>query len=122
MNQEDFVIEINHATRETVVEDCVKNYLNPPGRSPAKRLLELSAWFKGLSVPDQEMVAKAMADVAEATLFGVLCVLDGVRTIEDDVEKGKLELYYTKGELRVRINDPDQDFLHDIYSRVRKIV
>jgi hypothetical protein len=45
-------------------------------------------------------------------------VLDGVRPIEGYGEKGQFELYFTKGDFRDQINDPMQDFLHDLYRPV----
>ena len=46
-------------------------------------------------------------------IFGFLCVLDGVRIIEDSEEKGKLLLYYEKNGNRQLLNDPKEEYLHD---------
>ena len=43
-------------------------------------------------------------------------MLDGVRAIEDEEDKGILKLYFEKDGNRVLINDPDQEFLHDLYK------
>ena len=38
-------------------------------------------------------------------VFGFLCVLDGVRAIEDTEVKGQLKLYYEKENKSVLLND-----------------
>ncbi len=50
------------------------------------------------------MLIEALDDVAEGVIFGVLCVLDGVRAIESGPDKGELELYYVKDGTRVLLN------------------
>ena len=65
------------------------------------------------------MLIEALDDVAEDVVFGVLCVLDGVRAIENGPDKGELELYYVKGESRVLLNDMKQCELHDIFQATR---
>jgi hypothetical protein len=118
MNAAEFVATIESVVRDAAVSSCVKSYHSPPGRTPPRWLLELSTWFEALSDSDQERVIRAMADAADAAVFGFLCVLDGVRPIEGYGEKGQFELYFTKGDFRDQINDPMQDFLHDLYRPV----
>ncbi len=65
------------------------------------------------------MLIEALDDVAEAVLFGVLCVLDGVREIENEPDNGELELYYVRGGARVLLNDVKQGELHDIFQAMR---
>jgi hypothetical protein len=71
-----------------------------------------------MSEQDREMLRKALSDVVRSSIFGFFCVLDGVRTIEDGLEKGKLELWHVKNGQRTLINDSEQDFLHDEYNAV----
>lgn len=59
------------------------------------------------------MVAMAMKESAAATLFGVLCVIDGVRTIEDGPEKSDFELSATCQGIRSVIS-PNVSDLHDL--------
>ena len=64
------------------------------------------------------MLAEALKDAAEGAIFGLLCVLDGVRVIEDAPDKGGFELYYVKVDKRVLLN-PSGDELHDIFQSMR---
>jgi hypothetical protein len=45
----------------------------------------------------------------------MLTVLDGLRAIEDEGEKGTLELYFRKGGHSVLLNDSEDELLHDIF-------
>jgi hypothetical protein len=52
----------------------------------------------------------------DSSIFGFLCILDGVRALEYGAEKGCFELYYKKGDQRALLNDENKEFLHDIYK------
>jgi hypothetical protein len=49
-------------------------------------------------------------------VFGFFCVLDGVSAIEDSPEKGDLELYFVKSSQKIRLNDPRQEELHNLFN------
>jgi hypothetical protein len=113
MTPEFFVESLERHCRDGAVEDCIANFMNPPGRKPAEALVRLSNWFKSLSEDDQAMVALAMRESADATLFGVLCVIDGVRVIEDEPEKSEFELSASRHGIRSVIS-PNASHLHDL--------
>ena len=115
MDTAQFVDALKSECRDSAVSGCVEDYKNPPGRRPDTKLLEISQWFNSLAVSDREMVMRAMADAADATLFGVLCVLDGVRTIECSGEKSNFHLVAEKDGVKSIIS-PTQVFLHDMYK------
>ena len=54
-----------------------------PGRGSHPRGIALSLWYNELDAGDQQMVLETIRDAAHAAVFGVLCVLDGVRVIDD---------------------------------------
>jgi hypothetical protein len=56
---------------------------------------------------------EAMHEAANATLFGVLCVLDGVRTIEDGPAKSEFKLFAQRNGVATQIS-PNGSFLHDL--------
>ena len=113
MNREEFVRELKQNCSKAAVSDCITMLDKPPGRKPEQNLLNLSEWFKALSGPDRACVIEAMRMAADTTLFGVLCVLDGVRSIESTSEKTQFTLHASKaGE--VTVLSPSDDFLHDI--------
>ena len=49
-------------------------------------------------------------------VFGMLCVLDGVRAIEDEADKGSLRLTYSKNGQTKLLSPSDSDLLHDILN------
>lgn len=114
MKPEQFVRSLKSECRDSAVSDCVASFEKPPGRRPAQALLELSQWFLALQPSDRELVIRAMREAADATLFGVLCVIDGVRTIESDPVKSSFTLSAEQGD-SVSVISPGDDFLHDIY-------
>ncbi len=110
-----FVEALEKHCRDSAVEDCIASFINPPGRKPAESLVRLSKWFRALPADDQRMVALAMKESADATLFGVLCVIDGVRVIEDGAEKSEFELSASRHGTRSVIS-PNASDLHDLLS------
>lgn len=59
-----------------------------PGRGSHPRADAMSAWFNGLTVNDQAMVAEVARDAAHAAIFHTLCILDGVSVIDDPPHGG----------------------------------
>lgn len=114
MTSQEFV----NAIKIAVVSDSVKAVdevlQEPPGRAPAKNLVEMSKWFNDLSPNDRDMVISIVKYAVESTTFGFLCVLDGVRAIEGVGEKGVLELHYKKGNETVWLNNPKDEYLHNL--------
>ena len=114
MNKEEFI----EAIKLTVVDDSIKsielNLLKPAGREPEKKVAELSNWFTRLLDEDKNMVMKIVKESVETSVFGFLCVLDGVRAIEESRIKGRLILSYENQGNPILLNDPNEDFLHDL--------
>jgi len=83
MTREEFVSRLSEVCRDSAVAGVMELLTRVPGRKPQQSTLELSDWFKSLSPTDKAMVERIAALSAHQCLFGVLCVLDGVRTIRD---------------------------------------
>jgi hypothetical protein len=117
MTSEEFVTRIRKAVYEPAVEGSLSLLRKPPGRRPSQALLGLSKWFNGLSTDDRLCVRRLIELSAGRAVFGMLAVLDGVRSIrEAGEESGTLELHYcTEGRL-VLLNDPAGEFLHDLFA------
>jgi hypothetical protein len=113
MKPEDFVRALKHECRDAAVLGCVENCRHPPGRKPGEELVAISKWFNALPEADRELVVGAMRHTADATLFGVLCVLDGVRTVEPAGEKTEFNLCAIKAGIESRIS-PNETYLHDL--------
>jgi hypothetical protein len=113
MKPEQFVEALKSECRDAAVLGCVEVFRHPPGRKPGQELLDISQWFNALPGPDREFVVTAMRHAADATLFGVLCVLDGVRTVEPAGEKTEFKLSAIKAGNESRIS-PNETYLHDL--------
>ena len=113
MTPDYFVDALKTHCRDAAVNDCASLLEHPPGRRPAADLVALSHWFKSLSEVDRQSVLSAMRMAADATLFGVLCVIDGVRVIEDGPDKSEFEVTATRGGVTSVIS-PNETPLHDL--------
>jgi len=81
---EDFVAAVKRVVFDSAVTATMKTLQDgPPGREPRPRGSALNLWFRRLPVADQQMVMECVRDAAHAAVFGLLCVLDGVRVVDD---------------------------------------
>ena len=116
MDGKDFVRAIKELVKNSAVTTTIKNLESPPGRKPSEELVTLSSWYKQLDDTNKGMVKRVLDVVTDSSVFGFLAVLDGVRVIEDSSDKGDFELYYINNENRELLNDPEEEYLHDIYK------
>jgi len=116
MKAEEFIAAVKQVVHDSAVQSIRSTLESPPGHRPARRLTELSQWYHTLSPPDRERVSEVVQRAVYSSIFGFLSVLDGVRAIEDAPDKGSFELAFTDGTERQLLNDPEQEFLHDIYQ------
>jgi len=103
MTPESFVRAVEAHVGIPAVESVVENLVNPPGRVPRPEDRELSAWYAGLSELDRERIISLIGKGAHAAIFGVLAVLDGVRTVDDEASTFELVHVSTK---RTLLNPP----------------
>lgn len=108
-----FVQALKEYCRDAAVQDCVESFHSPPGRKPREDLVRLSKWFNALPASDREFVVRAMREASDATLFGVLCVIDGVRPIEPQGEKSEFRLSAVRDGTESPIS-PNETYLHDL--------
>lgn len=118
MNNKDFVDSIKESVVSGAIKSVQSNLLSPPGRKPSEKLLEMSQWYNKLNDIDKEMVIRIIKETADTSTFGFLCVLDGVRAIENE-NKGVLKLYYENDNEQILLNDTSNDYLHDIFNSER---
>lgn len=114
MNANEFVDVLSIAVKNSAVEDTISILDSPPGRKPSKELIELSRFYNSQDDKGKECINKIIKLTANDALFGILCVIDGVRAIEDDRNKGELVLIYQKDNKKTVLN-VNRD-LHDIYN------
>ncbi len=113
MNTESFVESVRVEVQTPAAAGCLEQYAVPAGREPSERLKRISAWYRSLSPTDRSFVAEVTHDAADAAVFGLLCVLDGVRVLEPNT---KLELWAVQGTTRTQLNGPANDLMHDLYN------
>jgi hypothetical protein len=116
MDAHEFIDAIKLTVEESALETIKSNLSNPPGKKPDVSLVKMSQWFNALSERDKEMVLNVAREAAKSTLFGFFCVLDGVRTLENDYNKGELKLYFEKNGEQKLLNDTDGELLHELYT------
>lgn len=120
MTPEEFVAAVKNAAFDSAVTGTMKMLREgPPGRGPHPRGSALSLWFSQLSAGDQQMVVECVRDAAHAAVFGLLCVLDGVRAI-DDPPHDDLRLTATSqnGITTTLASSSDPFELHDEFNRL----
>lgn len=116
MKAEEFIATVKQVVHDSAVKSVCSTLEAPPGRRPARRLTELSQWYHTLSPADRQRLSEVVQHAVHSSIFGFLSVLDGVRAIEYGPDKGSLELAFTRGTERQLLNDPEREFLHDIYQ------
>jgi len=114
MNAQQFVDLLRIVVRDGAASDELSVLSSPPGRRPTPDLQERSKWYKSLTDDEKRILSSIILDVADRTVFGFLSVLDGVRAIEDGLDKGHLELRYVK-QGSTLLNPPEGEMLHDFW-------
>jgi hypothetical protein len=116
MKPEAFIKSIKTVVHDSGVRSVVETLTHPGGRKPPQRLVALSNWFASLSASDRARVEQVVQLAVHSGVFGLLAVLDGVRSIEDGKDKGSLELSYRRDNGSESLTKPSQEMLHDIYQ------
>ena len=116
MNAEKLVKALRQYAGEAAVRSVDSQLREPTGRSPHKTLVADSKWYLALNAKDQAHVMRIARRTMDYAIFGVLCILDGVRAIEAGPSKGELHIVYVKGTEQTVISDPNEVLLHELYS------
>lgn len=117
MNKHEFISDVRQAVYEPAVRGVLSSLEKPPGRSPSPKLVALAKWFGGLSQENQSCVRAIVSISARDAVFGMLCVLDGVRSISTSGEEDmSLELRAISQMDSHLLNGPDGPYLHDLFA------
>ncbi len=116
MTPDSFVSLIKESVELSAKDDVIENLKEPPGRKPDPELLKNSEWYLALNEEGKERVKSIVSDSVSETIFGLLSVLDGVRSISADGEVNSIELYHVENGSKVLLNDEAKEYLHDIYN------
>jgi hypothetical protein len=116
MNNNEFIEKVKLYVRDAAIEDLICKLEKPHGRKPRKKSLIQSKWYNKLLNEDKIMLSKVIEEAVDEAIFGFLAVLDGVRIIEEDSVNSRLELKCIDIDKKILLNDPDKEYLHDIYN------
>jgi len=116
MTTEEFIQCVGRAVYEPSIDGTIGILEQPPGRKPHERLVALSHWFNQLPTEQRAYVQSVIELVAHGTVFGMLAVLDGVRSVNRVGEEGTLELRHVTREHSTLLNDPEGMLMHDLFS------
>jgi hypothetical protein len=116
MTPEKFIDALRKVVRDAAIEGSLSAVAYPPGRNPPQELRDASEWFRSLDRDQQQLLTSIVSGAVDSAIFGFLCVLDGVRQVEDGRTKGRFELRYIGDDTILLLNAPDDDMLHDLYN------
>ena len=118
MDQEKFIKLIKKAVEQPAIDGVISNLRHPPGRQPKQSLVELSTWFNKQNDDDKKKITNIVKTAVNHSIFGFLCILDGVSSIKEANSDFDpiLKLTYTDSVSEIVLNDPNEEFLHDIYQ------
>jgi hypothetical protein len=114
MDSQQFIYALRVVVRDGAASDAMSVLQRPPGRRPPKDMVDRSKWYASLDDDQRSVLAAIILDAANRAVFGFLCVIDGVRSIENEREKGRLELRYVK-DGSVLLNSPEGVMLHELW-------
>ena len=112
MNQLEFIKKLNKIVKENGYKDIISTLEDPPGRRTAETLKEMSEFYN--SQDSKEVINNIISFSIESTIFSFLCLLDGVRKLDN--ENGSLQLFYDNNNSKKLLNNSEEDYLHDIFN------
>lgn len=115
MSPKYFVEITRKVVHEQAVNDVIETLLEPVGNKTSQENVQMSAFYGSLTEEQKGVFNRILLNTSEMTMYGLFCVLDGVRAVENGENKGSLELWYRNGEFTQLLNDPDDEFLHDLF-------
>jgi hypothetical protein len=116
MNTREFLQSIRVAVYKAAAKGTVAILTRPPGRRPDPALVSCSKWFNGLKREDRDIVAQLVDMAAKQATYNFLLALDGLIALEPPGSKGRLELFFSKGDVRVRLNDESAELLTSLFK------
>lgn len=116
-----FIEVLKASVLNNIEIEIINNYITPPKRKKnTDRDKEIAGWYNQLSDKLKRYLIDLIREGANSAVFGFLCILDGVRAIDNEVDKGSLELYYKNHSNTILLNNQKKDYLHDIFLDAEK--
>jgi hypothetical protein len=116
MNEKLFISALKKVVLDGAVDSVMELLDKPPGRRPLKEIQQLSSWLHSLGAEKTEIVRSLVGLAARQATYNFLSLLDGIAAFEPAGPKGKLELYYVKGDERILLNEEDGEELTSIFK------
>lgn len=124
MNREEFVEAVYKYVAQNASTEAIEVLKNPVGRQPSKEETLRSEKYKNLSDEAKEMCDWVAKDSVDSALFGLFCVLDGVRNINATIADSRLRLTLeVRDETFILADNTEQlgaPDLHDLYNSISK--
>ncbi len=117
MNSNQFVSALVEHVHAAAIEDTVSQLESPSGRKPPRKLVHAATWYAGLSAQDKENLKSVIELSVHGALFGLLCTLDGVRTVQENPEH-EFRLLSVENDVSTQLNILDGELLHDTYQGI----
>jgi hypothetical protein len=117
MNSNQFASALVEHVHEAAIEDTISQLERPSGRKPPRKLVQAAAWYAGLSAQNKESLRLVIELSVHGALFGLLCTLDGVRTIQENPEH-QFQLLSVEHGVSTQLNTLDSELLHDTYQGI----
>ena len=116
MTPEDFVKILRNRAMNAAVAGTAALLESPPGRKPSHELVEVSEWYHKLTEQDRTILMRVLRMTSYQAVFGVLAILDGVRTVNDGYDEGTFRLSFRMGDREWNLTASERGFLHDLIS------
>ena len=117
MNSIQFVSALVEHVHKAAVSDTMHQLEGPSGRRPPKKVMQAADWYAGLGTQDKAKLASVVELSVHSALFGLLCAIDGVRSIQDNPTH-ELQLLSFEHGIGTRLNTAAGNSLHDIYQQL----
>jgi hypothetical protein len=108
---EDFVRAVFDSAYKSGIKSVIEVLEDPPGRQPRPELLRLSTWYLSLNDVERDLAQQLMKQSADAAIFGVLAMVDGVRVFDG-----------AKSDVVIRVGDVEVSRDGDLHEIFRALV
>ena len=114
MTSKELMDYVREVEMPLTIQGEIKQLKNPSGRSPFPRRIEKSNFYNSLSDEQKITLEKIVFDSVKAGIFQVLVMIDNLGSFLD--KDGEFELFFAKGNERIKLNDPPENELHDLFN------
>jgi hypothetical protein len=114
VNAQEFVEAVSAQVIQQMAPLVMSTLRAPTGQRPSAETMELSAWYKGLSVQDQAAVERLIRRTAHDTVHVLFSILDGAIRVDPVTTESHFELRHVHGEAAEILSGPNGAMLHEL--------